>query len=175
MIQIVDLTRENAALFAYQFYNVNFEWISRLIFMEDADENVMRNPFETCIDRGGAILLAVETSNNVVVGSVGLKPGPFDEHVGRACNQTPVEGLCSFEVLKFCVSPSYQRRGIGKKLFAAVLERAKHLNAAQLVLWSKKRLTVAHKLYQQYDFTQVELPATKVYDGADVLCGMALK
>ena len=181
------------ASYARQFFNIHLEWISRLVFIEEADLAMMNAPHKLA----SCLLAVLRDNRDVVVGSVCLKEQPFDVHAQRQCTASTDSAAVdadadavsasdardgdasaadsssqprSFELLKFAVSPSYQKCGIGKELLRRSLARAAELNATQLVLWSESHLYAAQKLYVNYGFEQVSIEDVhnKTYEGADV-------
>lgn len=70
---------------------------------------------------------------------------------------TTTTTTCSFEIVKFGVAPSYQKRGIGKALFAKAMEFAKEAQAQQLILYTVTTLFAATEIYKKYQFQFVKV------------------
>ncbi|MFE4972924.1 GNAT family N-acetyltransferase [Kitasatospora sp. NPDC056651] len=138
------------------FRALNEEWISRLFTLEEADRAVLGDPFGHIVDPGGDVLLAREPGSGTVVGCVALLAHPD----------------AVFELAKMAVSPGVQGRGIGRRLVAAAIDRARELGAARLFLGTNSRLAPALHLYEDAGFVRItrdRLPVADYYARADIL------
>ncbi|MFE4516218.1 GNAT family N-acetyltransferase [Kitasatospora sp. NPDC056783] len=138
------------------FRALNEEWISRLFTLEEADRAVLGDPFGHIVDPGGDVLLAREPGNGAVVGCVALLAHPD----------------AVFELAKMAVTPGAQGRGIGRRLVAAAIDRARELGAARLFLGTNSGLAPALHLYEEAGFVRItrdRLPVADYYARADVL------
>jgi len=58
------------------------------------------------------------------------------------------------ELKSLYVDPSWRRRGVARRLTALVIDEARRVGAAELVLWSDTRFTPAHALYESMGFVR---------------------
>ena len=153
---IVDYTDDYAA----DFKRLNLEWLDGFGLLEDGDFKHLDHPRGGIIDKGGAILLAVEGGD--VVGTCAILPSPYSSspHV--------------FEMVKLAVTVSAQGRGIGRALTIAVIERARALGATTIELVTAGRLTAALRLYESLGFTYGALPADPGYATTDTFMTLKL-
>jgi len=81
-----------------------------------------------------------------------------------------------FEVAKMAVSERYRGRGVGRKLLASTIERAKELGAHKLELASNRKLANAVHLYESLGFRHLppELVEPSPYARANVFMELDL-
>lgn len=130
-VTITDFSDANARA----FYDINAEWISAMFHLEETDLAVLENPRERIIDTGGAILFAE-------VAGLGA--------VGACALQQTSEGC--FELTKMGVKESARGLKVGEVLLAAVIERAKAIQAKQLYLLTNRKCAAAIHLYEKVGF-----------------------
>lgn len=106
---------------------------------EQADDFVLTQPEKAILQKGGAILVALEDSQ--IAGFVALK---------RA-------GPAEMELTKMFVRPEARGKGLGETLCRAILERAAVLGATHVVLYSHSSLQAAVTLYRKLGFRDVPL------------------
>jgi ribosomal protein S18 acetylase RimI-like enzyme len=144
--------------FAPAFFALNEAWTSALFAMEPKDHEILSDPQGLIVDKGGAIVFAVE--NNVAVGCCALIA--MDDG--------------GFEVAKMAVADACKGRGIGRDLMAACVARARASCAPRLYLESNSALTPALTLYRSFGF--VDLPPERrpvsAYARADVWMELTL-
>jgi GNAT superfamily N-acetyltransferase len=135
-VNIVDFAAEHAEAFA----ELNLHWVREHFEVEPADREILGDPQGAVLDRGGAILIALEG----------------DDPVGT-CALLPTEhGL---ELAKMAVAPRAQGLGIGRRILEAALERARHMGASRLFLLTHTKLTAAVALYAKMGFEPMgEIP-----------------
>jgi DNA-binding MarR family transcriptional regulator/N-acetylglutamate synthase-like GNAT family acetyltransferase len=133
-IRIIDYEQK----YAKYFKTLNYEWLMKYFWVEKDDEEILSNPAQEVINRGGFIFFAKEK----------------DEVVGTAALIKHNNG--TFELAKMAVTEKAQGKQIGKKLAYAVIERARRENAENLYLETSKRLQAAYSLYKKLGFEQVE-------------------
>ncbi|MFE7352135.1 GNAT family N-acetyltransferase [Streptomyces sp. NPDC057543] len=141
---------------ADSFRALNEEWISRLFILEEADRAVLGDPFGRIVDPGGDVLLAHEPGSGTVVGCVALLAHPD----------------AVFELAKMAVAPAAQGHGIGGRLVAAAIDRARELGGTRLFLGTNSRLAPAIHLYEDAGFIRITrncLPVSDYYARADIL------
>ncbi|WP_324786821.1 GNAT family N-acetyltransferase [Streptomyces sp. H51] len=138
------------------FRALNEEWISRLFTLQEADRAVLGDPFGRIVGPGGDVLLAREWESGAVVGCIALLAHPDTV----------------FELAKMAVAPAAQGRGIGRRLIAAAIDRARALGAARLFLGTNHKLAPAVHLYEEAGFVRItrdRLPVADYYARADIL------
>ncbi|MDA2809555.1 GNAT family N-acetyltransferase [Nocardiopsis sp. RSe5-2] len=137
------------------FRALNEEWITRLFSMEKGDRVLLEDPFGHVVEPGGDVLLARD-EDGTVLGGVALLRYP--------------DGV--FELTKMGVLPAAQGRGLGRRLVAAAIDRARELGCTRLFLGSHSSLAPAIHLYEEAGFVHVSrdrLPLDdEYYDRADV-------
>ena len=140
------------------FRILNEEWITKHFVMEDKDREVLNDPQNTILGKGGHIFIACIGSD--AVGCIALIPMGGDV----------------YEVSKMAVSPQLRGLGIGRKLLEQTLTKAKAIGAKSLFLGSSTKLKNAVHLYESIGFQHVppeEIP-TMPYTRADVFMEMRL-
>ncbi len=121
------------------FEKFNRDWIEKFFWMEPVDFDVLQNPEEHIISKGGFIFMALY--EKALVGTVALK----------------FVSTGIYEFTKMAVTDKYQGMKIGKELSLAAIEKAQALNAKKIVLYSNTRLISAIALYRNLGFTEVAL------------------
>lgn len=100
----------------------------------------------------------VFVDEGTVAGTVALDVFPaVDALAGRV---TQLDGKariggtdCALE--RLYVHPRARRKGVGSRLFEGILNEARRLGRDRMEIWSDKRFTNAHRLYQRYGATVV--------------------
>ncbi len=122
------------------FYELNRKWIELYWELEPHDIEVLENPEKHILDKGGHIFVALY--NGFPVGVCALCPMP--------------EGSAyDFELAKLAVNNSIQRKGIGRRLCEAVIDKARELGGNMLFLESNTRLKPAIALYRKLGFKEL--------------------
>lgn len=127
-------------LFKQVFYELNRKWIEQYWELEAYDIEVLENPEKHILAKGGHIFVALY--NGFPIGVCAL------------CRM-PEESPYDFELAKLAVNNSVQRKGIGRKLCEAVINKARELGANKLFLESNTRLKPAIALYRKLGFTEL--------------------
>lgn len=122
------------------FYELNRKWIELYWALEPHDIEVMENPEKHILDKGGYIFVALY--NGFPVGVCALCP-------------MPEESPYDFELAKLAVNNSIQRKGIGRRLCEAVINKARELGGEMLFLESNTRLKPAIALYRKLGFKEL--------------------
>src|ERR1700735_1208978 len=122
---------------ATAFRMLNEEWITKTFSLEAKDVEILGNPQQTIIDKGGRILMV--SANGEAVGCVAL---------------IPMEGGV-YELSKMAVSPQLRGMGIGRKLIEYAITQARELGAKSLFLGSSSKLPNAVHLYEAVGFQHV--------------------
>jgi GNAT superfamily N-acetyltransferase len=135
-VQIVDF---NAEKHGAAFRALNEEWISTYFVMEAADYKALDHPQEYILDKGGHILIAED----------GTQP------VGT-CALVKMREDHNYELAKMSVYPTSHGRGIGNKLMAATIERARSIGAKRIFIESNRKLVPAISLYRKFGFIEID-------------------
>ena len=93
------------------FYELNRKWIEQYWELEPHDIEVLENPDKHILEKGGHIFVALY--NGFPVGVCALCP-------------MPEESAYDFELAKLAVNNSIQRKGIGRRLCDAVIDKARN-------------------------------------------------
>jgi DNA-binding MarR family transcriptional regulator len=137
------------------FERLNLEWLQQYFEVEGPDREILGDPKRAVIDRGGAILMALDAQTPV--GTCALIPGPH--------------GL---ELAKMAVTSRVQGLGIGKRLLEAAIERARELGADRLFLLSHTKLSAAIGLYRKLGFEPLPDVPESGYTRCDVAMALDL-
>lgn len=143
---------------ATAFRTLNEEWIMRSFALEAKDIETLGDPEGTILAKGGHIFMVY--AGEEAVGCVALVP----------------MGGGVFELSKMAVSPRLRGRGIGRRLLAYAIDRARNAGAKSLFLGSSTKLRNAVHLYEAVGFRHVpadQLPPMP-YSRADVFMEMSL-
>ena len=135
MIEIIEYRDE----YQPQFYQLNIEWLDKYNLTESHDLEILNNPQQTIVDKGGFIWLA--KNGNEIVGSAAII----------------YEGNGVYELAKMAVAPASRGLGISNSLIEACIRKAKEMGAVKLELFSNNQLKTALKLYEKYGFTYVDV------------------
>lgn len=122
------------------FYELNRKWIEMYWELEPHDIEVLENPEKYILEKGGHIFVALY--NGFPVGVCALCP-------------MPEESAYDFELAKLAVNNSIQRKGIGRRLCDAVIDKARELGGKMLFLESNTRLKPAIALYRKLGFKEL--------------------
>jgi GNAT superfamily N-acetyltransferase len=143
---------------ASAFLELNRAWIAGNFVVEEKDWEVLNDPVGHIVDLGGAIFMA--TQEGVAIGTCALL--------------AMEDGV--FEVAKMTVAEQYRGQGIGRRLLAHVIERAREMGGSRLYLETNSRLRNAIHVYESLGF--VHLPPERVhpspYARADVYMELLL-
>ena len=119
------------------FRELNEAWIRQYFSIEPKDVEVLGDPVEHIIRAGGQIVMA----------TIG------DQAVGCCALLAMADG--GFELGKMAVAEECRGQGVGKRLLAHVVERARQLGAKRLYLETSTRLPNAIHLYEAQGFTHL--------------------
>jgi putative acetyltransferase len=135
--------------YAEDFKNLNLEWLNKYGLTESHDLQILENPREVILDKGGFIYLA--GFEGKIIGSAALLN----------------EGDGQYELAKMTVDPSFRGMGIGKILLEKCFEKARQLGAKKIVLFSNAKLKAALNLYTRFGFKHVPVTGAP-YVTADI-------
>lgn len=134
--------------YAPWFETLNRAWIERFFWMEPMDFQILQNPREEILAKGGKIFFALY--NDSVVGTVALRY--VDER--------------KFELTKMAVDEKFHGRKIGKQLAERAIDAAREMNASEVFLYSNTKLESAIMLYHKLGF--IEVPVDGPYKRSDI-------
>lgn len=121
------------------FEKLNRDWIEKFFWMEPIDVQVLQNPEEHILRKGGSILMA--SCDKEMAGTVALKyvePGVY-------------------EFTKMAVDEKFRGQKIGLLLSEAAIIKARQLEAKKIILYSNTVLVPAISLYRKLGFKEVPL------------------
>jgi GNAT superfamily N-acetyltransferase len=119
------------------FEALNREWIEKYFAMEPPDYDILQNPGEHILKKGGNIFMA--SCNGRIVGTVALK----------------AVGEQTFELTKMAVNEEFQGKKIGRALAETAIAWAKGSGAKKIVLYSNTMLGSAMALYFKLGFKEI--------------------
>jgi N-acetylglutamate synthase-like GNAT family acetyltransferase/DNA-binding MarR family transcriptional regulator len=137
--------------YAVDFASLNYEWLNQYFEIEEHDREMLDEPEEYIINKGGQILLALNGENKAI-GTVAL----LKEDDGV------------YELAKMAVTPRFKGFKIGNLLMEEAVKFAKHLGARTVFLESNRKLVPALNLYRKYGFIEVEHDANTPYARSDI-------
>jgi N-acetylglutamate synthase-like GNAT family acetyltransferase len=130
------------------FERFNRDWIEKYFWMEPVDFDVLKNPKDHILGKGGKIIMAAW--ENKIAGTVALKfvePGVY-------------------EFTKMAVDHEYRGKKIGQALADAAIKKARSLGARKIILYSNTVLEPAIALYRKIGFKEVPVDGT--YERSDI-------
>lgn len=106
-------------------------------------------------DKGGYFW--VSELDGTVVGTVGLEVFPaFPGKQGTVMISGALRGAgCDCSLERLYLISSARGQGIGQRLLQHSLDSAKKLGCKKMEIWSDKKLTLAHPLYQKLGAVQI--------------------
>ncbi|NQV78830.1 MAG: GNAT family N-acetyltransferase [Lutibacter sp.] len=146
IVNIIDFNENHA----YDFAQLNFEWLENYFYIEEYDKKVLSNPKKYILDEGGHILVALIEEK--VVGTVALLKRE--------------NGI--FELSKMAVTEKYQGLRIGQKLMYACIDYAGRIGANRLFLDSNTKLIPAITLYRKVGFKEIPVPTDTPYERCNI-------
>ena len=121
------------------FRSLNEEWITAHWKIEDADSKALNHPQEYILDKGGYIFVALYKNEPVGVCALCKLDHPTYD----------------YELAKLAVASDVQKKGIGRILCDAAINKAKELGATKLFLESNTILKPAISLYRKLGFKEL--------------------
>ncbi|OUR90951.1 GNAT family N-acetyltransferase [Flavobacteriales bacterium 34_180_T64] len=146
-VEIINYDNE----YANDFYELNVEWLKTFFYVEPYDEEILSNPEDHIINKGGYIFFAKE--NDTILGTVALMP----------MKETNV-----FELTKMAVSPSQRGKKIGQQLMQHCIDFAKSQGFPKLILYSNTKLENAIYIYRKYGFIEIPVEPNCPYVRSDI-------
>ena len=121
----------------HSFETLNREWIEKYFSMEPPDYQILQDPEQHILSKGGNIFMA--SWNGKIVGTVAMKP------VGEG----------TFELTKMAVNEEFHGKKIGRALAETAIAWAKDSGAKKIVLYSNTMLGPAMALYTRLGFREI--------------------
>lgn len=137
------------------FEKLNRQWIEKYFWMEPLDFQILQNPDDHIIKKGGSIFMA--TYHKELAGTVALK------------FVTPA----IYEFTKMAVDEKFQGKKIGQALADAAITKSKKLGAEKIILYSNTILQPAIALYKKIGFQ--EIPVDGPYKRTNIKMELILK
>lgn len=132
-LEIIDYREEHQPWFE----KLNREWIEKYFSMEPPDYEILQNPSEYILKKGGSIFMA--SLGGSIAGTVALKY---------------LTGTV-YELTKMAVNEKFQGKKIGRALAEAAIARAKSSGAEKIILYSNTMLEPAIALYKNLGFREI--------------------
>ena len=136
------------------FEALNRHWIEKYFWMEPIDFEVLKNPDEHILNKGGSILMA--SWDREIAGTVALK--------------LVSQGI--YEFTKMAVDDKFKGKKIGLALGEAAIAKARALGAKKIILYSNTKLIPAITLYYKIGFR--EIPLDGPYKRSDIKMELVL-
>jgi len=130
-VEIIDFTPELATYFK----QINEQWINEMFVMEESDQQILDNPEEIVIAKGGKIYFAS-------LPDIGI--------VGTCALLKKDQG--SYELTKMGVFDSVRGKKVGETLLAHVIKVAEEMKIHNLYLLTNSDCEAAIHLYAKFGF-----------------------
>lgn len=141
------------------FKALNEEWISAYYEIEEVDSQILNNPEEYILSKGGKILVALYNDEPLgVCALIKMKDPDYD-----------------FEMSKMAVSPRVQDKNMGWLLGEAVIKTAREAGASKIYLESNTFLKPAINLYYKMGFQKIPGKHPTVYKRVNIQMELDLK
>lgn len=150
-VEIIEFNDE----LALHFRDLNRAWLEKYFVVEPIDEEMLGNPKEYFIDKGGYIFFA--KLNGEVAGTFALLK----------------EGDGIYELSKMAVNEKFQGKKIGNRMLEFCLQKARELGATKVILYSNTILAPAIHLYRKYGFVEVPMGSSE-YKRSNIKMEIAL-
>ncbi len=122
------------------FYELNYDWLNEFFYVEEYDEQVLRNCKSEIIDKGGYIFFAL--NNSQVVGTMALI--------------LKENGI--YELNKMAVKKDLRGNGIGHQLIQYIIDYSIDKNFKSIILYSNTVLKNSIHLYKKFGFKEIDNP-----------------
>lgn len=130
------------------FESLNRQWIEKYFRMEAPDYEILENPDEYILGRGGNIFMAFW--GDTTVGTVALK----------------LVSSKTFELTKMAVLETFRGKKVGRALAENAIAWAGRSGAEKIVLYSNTMLDAAIALYRNLGFK--EIPVDGPYERTNI-------
>ena len=122
------------------FYELNYDWLNEFFYVEEYDEQVLKNCKSEIIDKGGYIFFAL--NNSQVVGTMALI--------------LKENGI--YELNKMAVKKDLRGNGIGHQLIQYIIDYSVKNNFESVILYSNTVLKNSIHLYNKFGFKEIDNP-----------------
>lgn len=130
-------------IFENEFRQLNEDWISTYFVLEESDKQVLENPQQYILDKGGNVFIALE--NGQVIG----------------CCALLAHDVFTCELAKMAVTPAAQGKGVGFLLGSALVERARERGFKRIILEGNTQMEASISLYRKLGFQEVPFEQIK--------------
>ncbi len=130
-------------IFENEFRQLNEDWISTYFVLEESDKQVLENPQQYILDKGGNVFIALE--NGQVIG----------------CCALLAHDVFTCELAKMAVTPAAQGKGVGFLLGSALVERARERGFKRIILEGNTQMEASISLYRKLGFQEVPFELIK--------------
>ncbi|MEO7766637.1 MAG: GNAT family N-acetyltransferase [Ferruginibacter sp.] len=144
-IEILPFSEELAP----HFTKLNTGWLEKYFFVEPIDHEMLNDPKQFFINKGGFIFFAKVKDD--IAGTFALLKESDDV----------------YELSKMAVYEKYQGKKIGNEMIAFCIAKAKALKLTKIILYSNTKLAPAIHLYKKYGFTEVPI-TNSIYKRSDI-------
>ncbi|MEO6682467.1 MAG: GNAT family N-acetyltransferase [Ginsengibacter sp.] len=134
-IEIIPYSEE----YRKHFTELNVRWVEKYFVLEPLDIEILNNPKEHIIDKGGSIYFA--KMGDTIAGTFALIS----------------LGAGVFELSKMTVDEAFRGKKIANKMLEFCLTEAKKLNMSKIILYSNTTLQPAIHLYKKFGFKEIPL------------------
>ena len=121
-----------------RYKTLNYEWLNKYFEIEPYDEELLSDPEGEILKEGGYIFFAT-----------------IDYEVIGTCTLIKIDSA-KYELTKMCVTEKAQRKGAGKKLLDAAIDKARELGAEEIYVSTGTILSAALHLYQTNGFRVID-------------------
>ncbi len=139
------------------FRDLNYDWIEKYFSIEEADRNMLENPENEILNKGGFIIFA--DYKNDIVGT-----GALIKHPDGA-----------FELAKMAVKEELRGKQIGRKIAQALIEEARKQHAKEIFLETNPDMTIALNLYRNLGFEEVEMAKPSKYSRSTIRMNLKIE
>jgi DNA-binding MarR family transcriptional regulator/N-acetylglutamate synthase-like GNAT family acetyltransferase len=152
-VEILDFSHE----YREYFRTLNAEWLEKYFEVEKRDLKILMDPESEIIHKGGYIFFARLIGEVVGTGALLY----VDEN--------------TYEIVKMAVTEHARGKQVGKRLTAALIDKAKEKGAKSIILKTDNKLWAAVNLYRKFGFkiTVGERNASGLFDREK--CGILMK
>ena len=143
--------------YAADFAALNYEWIEHYFSIEDHDREILDDPNNYIIAKGGLIIFAV--SDYKVLGTAALIP--LEDN--------------TYELAKMAVRLGERNKGVGNQILSACIELAKSDGKRKIILESNTILAAAIFLYKKFGFVEIPLDKNSQYSRVNIRMELVIR
>lgn len=154
------IVRSTLMSFEREFRQLNEAWIKKYYGSEKLDKQILNNPQQYILDKGGCVFLALD--KNRLVG----------------CCALIVRDIFTCELTKMAFDSLAEESGIGLQLGSALIEKARERGFRNIVLKENANMAASISLYRELGFKEVPVweneKTTFSYKNRDVFMALSL-